>query len=316
MSNNASDNKIVVKFEIQIPTCGGTPVVLQTPGVDLPDVEQSDVEQPLPVDGTGMLAMVPAPRQRVFALENPQNPANVKVTGTNTTGVICASAAGDTNENGTPPHDVRLKVYRMTDPIDGTPPSDAVQPTPEGTGGTFSSWIHNAVPGAQCGLGTTGSPNPLNRLAIWREYEELWFLTVSNFLGQCASQTDCDETTEAASALSTYPEAWRLVCRGFRGVLEGLNGDWTLAEFPHAAEGFVVWLVEGDGVEQPRLEFFGKRCGCEPFELRLVCAGKRVVYRVARRAFCPLGVNRLSWANEFGAPEHAQFPTSLQIVPA
>ena len=222
--SDASDNKILIKFEIHVPTgAGQTPVVVQSESSEAA-VRASATPAPSPglTQVSQSLTIVPT------RLTLPNGRAKVKIVGTNTVGVICVTNANDTSVLGIP-LDVYLKVLPLGSPIPAPPLStaipDGVQAQTVPAGSDYTNWRHDAVPDAVCEPPSTGFPVCNNTLIVYRKYpgQSHWARELVDFRGECSNVTDCEAGTNivlpiAARVLDTVPEAMEVIARGFGGL--------------------------------------------------------------------------------------------------
>lgn len=315
--SNESDNKILIKFEIHVPILPGQkPEMI---GIAEPPCPPPLPSPPIPAPSP---AQVCPPKRRPAGVDLP---CKVKVTGTNLSGVICATASGEDPV----PSEVWLRIVAPGAPFSGPDTFNDTSPTPLGAPvmmgdpPTYSSWQADAVPNALCATPGTGIICPENDLVIWRKCQgdPTFSVQIIRFRGECSATTDCEDKCRGTSSVAasrlieTMACAYRIEARGFGGPFAPLNGTWVVPRCPCAAEGYAAWASGGDGVHEPRIDLHGKLCGCDPWELRLCCGKCHVVYTCARDKFNPLGASRFVWCGERTSLSECVFPTELRVVP-
>jgi len=321
--SDASDNKILIKFEIHVPVgAGQTPVVVQPEAL-----RQAAAPAPAapPAPSPALMQAVQSITMTPTSVTTPSGRAKVKVVGTNTSGVICVTNSNDTSTLGIP-----LNVYLNVVPLGVSLPApplstatpDGVQAETVPAGSDYTNWKHEAVGGATCEPPSTGLPVCNNTLIVYRKYpgQSHWSRELIDFRGECSDVTDCESATNAllpvaAGPIDTVPDALQVIARGFGGALQILNGKWILRRLRQAAAGNLAWVSGGDGQHQPRAELRGNACGCDPVELSFACGGKRIVYRASREQFNPLGASRFVRGDPSEALAGSECPSEMQVVP-
>lgn len=319
MSDN-NDNRVIIKFEIQVPTGGGqAPIVINpAPGpTPTPPQPAPGPSPPQPVSASTPIKLSPV----LAALTSVGTPMLVKVNGLETTGVVCIQATNDLDPICGAPTDVRVAIHAPGSNITATPSGDTAAAS---VGGSFANWKATSVPGAKCNPPATGTGvgSARNELIIWRKYlgEPNWSIEVILFHGVCSDETDCDSyllppAPLPPSAFDTVPASLELVGRGFGGFLEKLNQPLRLKYVAKQQPGQARWESTGDGVHEPRAELVCRQTG-DVCELRLYSAGRLIIYQLPPSSFQPLAANRLQWSGRRDGLENCKFPTDVQIVPA
>lgn len=326
MSDN-HDNKILLKFEIHVPVgAGQAPVVINPPAAAppaAPSAAAPPAQAAAPVAAhSANVVMMPT---IVSSLTSVSLPSLVKVPGSSTTGEICVQAQQDSDPACGPPVEVWVAVHPAGADIPAVPPTaTATQAT--AIGSSFSNWIANPVPGANCewpASGTGVTHGARNELIIWRRYagEPHWSIEVIIFRGICNNAgTDCTyfalPTAQlAAQRLDTIPAALEVAARGFGGALVRLNQTFRLTHLDSPAPGVVQWASAGDGDKVARA-VLTCRTSADVCELLLEVDGKRIIYRLPAAGFQPLSANRLQWSGRRDGLDNSKFPTEVPVTPA
>src|SRR5215204_2189169 len=159
--SDASDNKILIKFEIHVPVGAGQNSVVVQPEA-LRQAAAAAPASPAPAaPSPALMQVVPSITMTPTSVTTPGGRAKVKVVGTNTSGVICVTNSNDTSTLGIPLN-VFLNVLPLGSSIPAPPLStatpDGVQAETVPAGGDYTNWKHDAVGGAICEPPSTGLP--------------------------------------------------------------------------------------------------------------------------------------------------------------
>lgn len=314
MSDPSDPNNIVIRFEIQVPTRSGQLPAISVNEPTSPHQALTDPVQQLAAPE--QKAPAPGTTTSFYGIDNPPNPARVQ-SGDGASGSICVSASNDFCPDLHKPTQVFILVQQPGVDIPSTPPGGASPATITAPG----QWQHLGVAGARCLPPATAAILPWNHIIIWREYEcaiGTWLIEILARQGVCAASTDCAYWTIAArSIFDTVAHAWTLFAHGFRGErLEVFNGVSQLVRLGVAEPGQFCWLLDGDGRAQPRIALVGHSSGPEPFELSLEHEGRRIVYKLPREEWNPIGINRFRLHTVFAARGQFEIPPTLEIAPA
>jgi hypothetical protein len=253
-------------------------------------------------------------------------PTNVRVSGSATTGSICAR--GQSIKGGVVAKQVWAKVF--SGDLTSIPPLDTSDPGTRQVntagGGNWQFVGANEVPGAPCGPYTAPAPATL---VVWADYNDgaAPEATSQPFGGVCNVTSDCGGmfgpsvaqgvTAAGAGAVgngvmgASGPAMWRLTGSGFRqGPARVFNASWLLdAQEPSGER--LRWSNGGDGDHAPLVELSRDLNSDGGWRLELRYKGAGVRYTRAAGQWHNVGANTLTRAADAGD----NFPETLTVVP-